>query len=105
MVKVKSNRDSINLGVLVPKGSLRYFKKKGDVLDLTKEEAENFTVESQLESGILSLVGKGAKADKKADAKAAKDAANKTAFSNEAPAEDSEEADEKAEGSDDPKQE
>lgn len=81
MVKVKSNRDSVNLGVLVPKGSLRYFKKKGDILELTKEEAETFSVETNLEGGILSLVGsKEAKADKKVEANVVE---NKKAFSNE----------------------
>ena len=56
MVKVKSNKDGINLGVLVPGGELRYFKKKGDELELTDEEAENFAVTSYLENGILSVV-------------------------------------------------
>ena len=95
MIKVKSNRDKVNLGVLVPRGSLRYFKKKGDILELTKDEAKNYAVESNLEGGIISLVGsKEAKADKKADAKVAKDSENKEAFSNQsAPKEESPKSD------------
>ena len=85
MIKLKSNRDMLNLGVLVPGGKLRYFKKKGDTLELTDEEAKNFTVEVNLEGGFLDVIGSKPKVKKE---KVSKETADKKAFSNESPSED-----------------
>lgn len=73
MVKVKSNRDKLALGVLVTGGELRHFTKKDQVLDLTKKEMETFSVEVHLENGMLELVDtKSTKKKESTDAKATK---------------------------------